>query len=116
MSIVRPLMIAMLVLTEVGLWQWRMVIAARGSRSSAMLLGPLGAVLQITAISQVVTNVDDPLSVGAYAVGVGAGVLFVRINRRHEARLHRDVARLAPEAVWSTDLRADPPQLTALDQ
>ena len=43
-------------------------------------------------------------------------VLFVRINRRYEARLHRDVARLAPEAVWSTDLRADPPQLTALNQ
>ncbi len=57
MSIVRPLLIAMLVLTEVGLWQWRMVIAARGSRSSAMLLGTLGALLQITAISQVVTNV-----------------------------------------------------------
>ena len=166
MSIVRPLMIAVLVLTEVGLWQWRMVIAARGSRSSAMLLGTLGALLQITAISQVVTNVDDPLSVGAYAVGVGGGVLlglvagdrltpgtigvtiitprddvvaglwsrgwpvtaheavgangpvtvlFVRINRRHEPRLHRDVARIAPESVWSTDLRADSAQLTALN-
>jgi hypothetical protein len=31
MSFVRPLVIAALVLTEVGLWQWRMVIAAGGS-------------------------------------------------------------------------------------
>jgi hypothetical protein len=83
--------------------------------AAALLLGTLGALLQITAISQVVTNVDDPLSVGAYAVGVGGGVLFVRINRRHEARLHRDVARLAPEGVWSTDLRAGSAQLTELD-
>jgi len=48
-----------------------MVIAARGSRSSAMLLGMLGALLQITAISQVVTNIDNPLSIGAYALGGG---------------------------------------------
>jgi uncharacterized protein YebE (UPF0316 family) len=160
MSVLRPLLIAGLVVTEVGLWQWRMVIAARGKRTSAMLLGTTGALLQITAISQVVTNVDDPLSVAAYAVAVGVGVLlgliagdrltpgtvgvtivtrepdvaaglwargwrataqkayredgpvtvlFVAVNRRQEERLHRDVARLAPEAIWSTELRAGVP-------
>ena len=62
----RPLLIAVLVLTEVGLWQWRMVLAARNQRPGAVLLGGLGAVLQITAITQVVTSVGDPLSVGAY--------------------------------------------------
>lgn len=76
MSVIRPLLIAALVVTEVGLWQWRMVIVARGSRASAMLLWTLGALLQITAISQVVTNADDPVSVGAYAIGVGIGVLL----------------------------------------
>jgi uncharacterized protein YebE (UPF0316 family) len=111
-----------------------------------------------------VTNLHDPLSVGAYGAGVGIGVLlglvagdrftpgtigvtiitttpgvagglwargwpatvqtghgengpvtvlFVAINRRHEARLHRDVANLAPEAFWSIeDLRARPVQPT----
>jgi uncharacterized protein YebE (UPF0316 family) len=160
MDVVRPLVIAGLVVTEVGLWQWRMVIAHRGKRSSAMLLGMLGAVLQITAISQVVTNLQDPFSVGAYAAGVGIGVLlgliagdrltpgavgvtiittmdgvarglwargwpatvqtghgeegpvtvlFVAISRRHEARLHADVATLAPEAFWSVEeLRSRP--------
>jgi uncharacterized protein YebE (UPF0316 family) len=154
------LLIAVLVLTEVGLWQWRMVVADRGHRLGAVVLGGVGAVLQITAITQVVTNVGDPLSVGAYAVGVGMGVLvgliagerltpgatgvmitttapdaaasmwargwpaiayagrdetgpvtvlFVPIDRRHEARLHRDVAHLAPGAGWSSnELRARP--------
>jgi uncharacterized protein YebE (UPF0316 family) len=160
MDRLRPLLIAGLVIAEVGLWQWRMIITTRGKRASAVLLGALGAVLQITAISQVVTNLQDPLSVGAYAAGVGIGVLlglvagdrltpgtigvriittipevagglwargwpatvqsghgengpvhvlFVAINRRHEARLHRDVAHLAPQAFWSIeDLRARP--------
>src|SRR5664279_4568214 len=76
MDRLRPLLIAGLVIAEVGLWQWRMVITVRGNRASAMLLGALGAVLQITAISQVVTNLSDPLSVGAYAAGVGIGVLL----------------------------------------
>jgi uncharacterized protein YebE (UPF0316 family) len=150
---VRPLLIAGLVVAEVGLWQWRMVIAYRGKRALAMALGALGAILQITAISQVVSYVNDPISVGAYAVGVGLGILLglvagdrfnpgavgvtivtgspaaaarlwdlgwpatahtgvgqdgpvtvlsVAIDRRDEARLHRDVARVAPGAFWST--------------
>jgi hypothetical protein len=76
MEALRPLLIAGLVLTEVGIWQWRMVIAHRGSRATAMLLGVIGAVLQITAITQVVAGVHDPLSIAAYAGGVGFGVLF----------------------------------------
>jgi uncharacterized protein YebE (UPF0316 family) len=71
----RAVSIALLVLAEVGLWQWRMVIAARGLRGRAMTLGAVGAVLQVTALSQVVTDVHDALSIGAYAVGVGLGVL-----------------------------------------
>ena len=57
MEVFRPLLIAGLVVTEVGIWQWRMVIAHRGSRVSAMVLGIIGAVLQITAITQVVAGV-----------------------------------------------------------
>lgn len=79
----RPLLIAVLVLTEVGLWQWRMVLAARNQRLGAVLLGGLGAVLQITAITQVVTSVGDPLSVGAYAAGVGLGVLVGLVAGEH---------------------------------
>ncbi len=76
MEVLHPLVIAGLVLTEVAMWQWRMVIAHRGRRGGAMLLGVVGAALQITAITQVVANVHDPFSIVAYAGGVGCGVLF----------------------------------------
>ena len=76
MEELRPLLIAGLVMAEVALWQWRMVIAHRRHRAGAMVLGFVGAVLQITAITQVVTNVHDVFSVAAYAGGVGCGVLF----------------------------------------
>jgi uncharacterized protein YebE (UPF0316 family) len=159
-DILRPLVISCLVLTEVGLWQWRVIIAARGNRAGAVALGAVGAVLQITAIGQVVTNATDPLSVAAYAVGVGAGVLLgllagdrlstgsiaitivsavtdladdlrtrgwpvtvqagygeegpvdvlsLVIGRRYETRLCRDVAQLAPDALWgAVDRRKRP--------
>ena len=76
MHLFRALLIGGLVVTEVAIWQWRMVIAHRGRRAGAMLLGFLGAVLQITAITQVVADVHDVLSIAAYAGGVGCGVLF----------------------------------------
>ena len=159
-EMLRPALIAGLVLTEVGLWQWRVLIASRGNRGGAVALGAVGAILQITAISQVVTNVTDPLSIAAYAIGVGAGVLLglvagdrlspgrigvtvvseapdlaaalwsrgwpvtaqtalgangpvavltLTLSRRHEARLHRDVMLLAPDATWKAeDLRKRP--------
>jgi uncharacterized protein YebE (UPF0316 family) len=71
----RPLIILGLVLAEVGLWQCRVQLTGRGRTGLPTLLGVLGAVLQVTAIAQVVTHVQDPLTVAAYAVGVGGGVL-----------------------------------------
>lgn len=76
MGALRSLLIAGLVVTEVALWQWRMVIAHRGRRLSAMLLGVAGAILQITAITQVVAHVSDPIGIISYAIGVGLGVLL----------------------------------------
>ena len=48
-QLARPLLIAVLVLTEVGSWQWRMVLTARNQRLGVVLLDGVGAVLQITA-------------------------------------------------------------------
>lgn len=105
MHSLRPLLIAALVVTEVAMWQWRMVIAHRGRRVAAMLLGFVGAALQITAISQVVADVHDVLSVTAYAGGVGCGVLFgiVAGERLTPGRLEVSLVSSAPsfaEAVW----------------
>jgi uncharacterized protein YebE (UPF0316 family) len=102
MDFVRPTLIALLVVAEVGIWQWRMVIAHRGGRLRAMLLGIVGAVLQITAITQVVADVKDPLSIAAYAIGVGLGVLVGLIAGD----------RLTPGAIGVT-LFTDVPELAA---
>jgi uncharacterized protein YebE (UPF0316 family) len=72
----RPLVIMVLVITEVGLWQWRVILTGRGAKGFPTVLGVVGAVLQITAIAQVVAYVRDPLTVAAYALGVGGGVLI----------------------------------------
>lgn len=106
MHAIRPLLIAALVMTEVGLWQWRMVVADRGHRATVMLLGTAGAILQITAISQVVTNLGDPLSVAAYAGGVGIGVLLGLIagDRFTPGRIEVTIITTEPAAaagLWS---------------
>ena len=80
-DMLRPALIAGLVLTEVGLWQWRVLIASRGNRGGAVALGANGPVTVLTLI----------------------------LNRRHEARLHRDVTLLDPHATWrAEDVRKRP--------
>jgi len=101
----RPLLIAVLVVTEVAIWQWRMVIAHRGRRVTAMVLGFVGATLQITAITQVVADVHDVLSIAAYAGGVGCGVLFgiVAGERLTPGRLEVSIVTTVPtcaESLW----------------
>ena len=101
----RPLLIAVLVVTEVAIWQWRMVIAHRGRRVTAMVLGFFGATFQITAISQVVADVHDILSIAAYAGGVGCGVLFgiVAGERLTPGRLEVSIVTTVPtcaEGLW----------------
>ena len=105
MDAFRPLLIAGLVVTEVAIWQWRMVIAHRGSRVSAMLLGIIGAVLQITAITQVVADVSDPAGVIAYAVGVG--VLLGQADVLRELGLVVG-ERLTPGMIGVTIVTKDP--------
>src|SRR5579871_3744897 len=105
MNSLRPLLICTLVVTEVGIWQWRMVIAHRGRRIYAVLLGFLGAALQITAITQVVSNVHDVLSDAAYAGGVGCGVLLgiVAGERLTPGRLEVTIVSALPtltEHLW----------------
>ncbi|MGD9987608.1 DUF5698 domain-containing protein [Pseudonocardia sp.] len=73
-AFLQPAAIAALVVLEVGVWQVRMAVAARGRRRVAAVLGALGAVIQVVALGQVVTDLDNPANVVGYAVGVAAGV------------------------------------------
>jgi len=67
-------LIAVLVVLEVGVWQVRMTVAARGRKRAAAALGALNAVIQVVALGQVVTNLDRPANIAGYAIGVAIGV------------------------------------------
>jgi len=74
-ELLRRIVIMGLVFTEVSMWQWRVILTGRGRKGFPAVLGILGSLPQVTAIAQVVTNLEDPLTVGAYALGVGGGVM-----------------------------------------
>ena len=92
----QSLIIMVLVLVEVALWQWRVAITVRGNSVGGALLGFVGAVVQVTAIAQVVQDVGDIVRVAAYACGVA-------IDQQSIARLEGDLRALAPEACWTVE-------------
>lgn len=78
-----PFLIMTLVLIEVALWQWRVAITVRGHVLGGALLGFIGAIIQVTAISRVVQNVGHLATICGYATGVAVGVLLgCLIDRR----------------------------------
>jgi Domain of unknown function (DUF5698) len=72
--LVQPVLIALLVIVEVGVFHLRVALAGRGRRSGATALGAVNAVISVAALGQVLTNLDRPLNVVGYAVGVSIGV------------------------------------------
>ena len=104
-EMLRPVLIMALVLTEVSLWQWRVILTGRGHKGLPAALGVLGSLLQVTAIAQVVTNLNDPLTVGAYAIGVGGGVLIgVLVGTRFSSEAV-EVNVVTTEAALGSQLR-----------
>jgi len=73
-TLVEPLVIAALVVTEVAVWQLRVALAARGRKRTAAALGAVNALLSVLALARVVTHMERPANVAGYAVGVAVGV------------------------------------------
>jgi hypothetical protein len=93
--LVQPVLIGALVVVEVAVFHLRVALAARGRRSGATALGALNAVISVAALGQVLTNLDRPLNVLGYAVGVAVGVYLGcvaddRLRRRPVDRRSRD--------------------------
>jgi uncharacterized protein YebE (UPF0316 family) len=82
----QPVLIALLVIVEVGVFHLRVALAARGRRTAAAALGAVNAVISVAALGQVFTNLDRPLNVVGYAVGVSVGVYLGCVA---DARLRR---------------------------
>ena len=92
-----PLLIMILVLFEVALWQWRVAITLRGRLLGGALLGLIGAVVQVTAISRVVQDMGDIAKVAGYACGVAIGVLLGCLIDRRVSHRQVSVRVFAPE-------------------
>jgi uncharacterized protein YebE (UPF0316 family) len=90
------LLIMAIVLVEVALWQWRVAITIRGRVTGGVVLGFVGAILQVTAISRVVQDMGDIARVAAYAAGVGLGVLLGCVIDRRVRTGHVSVRVFAP--------------------
>ena len=73
-ELVAPVVVAALVVVQVGLWQFRVSLAGRQRRRAAALLGSVDAVLYVGLLGQVLADLGRPTHVAGYAVGVGAGV------------------------------------------
>ena len=71
-----------LVLCEVALWQWRVAITLRGNLFGGFVLGLVGAILQVTAISACRAghgrHREDRRLRGGVAIGVLLGCLMDR--------------------------------------
>ncbi|HSK94979.1 MAG TPA: DUF5698 domain-containing protein, partial [Euzebyales bacterium] len=68
--------LTLLATLNVGLWTLRVAVAAAGRRLVAALVAGLESLLFAVAFGTVVSSLDDPLRLGAYALGVGLGTLL----------------------------------------
>lgn len=85
-TIIETLGLVVLTTLNVGLWTLRVTLAATGRRLLAAAVASAEAVLFTLAFGTVVSSLDEPARIGAYAVGVGVGTL---VGLAAEARLHR---------------------------
>jgi uncharacterized protein YebE (UPF0316 family) len=91
-----PFVIMALVLCEVALWQWRVAITLRGNLFGGFVLGLVGAILQVTAISRVVQDMGNFEKIAGYAAGVAIGVLLGCLMDRHLSTAEVWVRVIAP--------------------
>lgn len=85
-----------LVLCEVALWQWRVALTIRGNVFGGGLLALVGAVIQVTVISQVVQDMGDIAKIAGYACGVAIGVLLGCVIDRRLSAWNVSVRVFAP--------------------
>ena len=62
-------------LVDVSLGTVRVIMISRGRRKIAPLLGFVEVTIWVLAISQVITNLDNPINILGYSAGFAAGTL-----------------------------------------
>lgn len=72
-SLSHTIMLAGLAMLSVGLWTARVALTARRRRLAATALAAVEATVFAVVFSRLLTGLDDPFSIGGYALGVAAG-------------------------------------------
>lgn len=74
-AVTDAIVVGVLASISVSLWTLRVAVAAAGRRLAAAAIAAVEAVLFAAAFSALITALDDPWRIGAYAVGVAVGTL-----------------------------------------
>lgn len=89
-GIVELITLAALAVLSVGLWTLRVAVTARGNALLGAALAAVEATVFIVAVSRLLADIDSPVRVGAYGVGVAIGTLVgMRLDNLVNPRLMR---------------------------
>src|SRR3712207_227626 len=66
----------LLAVTSVALWTLRVAVTSAGRRGMGAAIAGVEAVVFTVAFSRIVANLDNPLGLVAYAVGVSVGTML----------------------------------------
>lgn len=112
-----PLLIVLARVVDVSLGTLRMVFIARGYTRWAPVAGFFEVLVWITAIAQIMRNLDSPVTYVAYAAGYALGT-FVGLRLEHRIALGHVVIRVIPQADTSAlvaQLREEKYGVTVVD-
>jgi uncharacterized protein YebE (UPF0316 family) len=95
-------------LVSVGLWTLRVALTARGRKLAGAAVAALEASVFVVVFGSLVTDLDQPVRLGGYAVGVAVGTLLGITADKHMAQGHSEVRIVVegPGATLVDDLRA----------
>jgi uncharacterized protein YebE (UPF0316 family) len=75
-ALVDPAATASLALLSVSLWTGRVALTAKGRKAASALVAAVEATIFVVAFSRLLTGLDSPIRIVAYAAGVAGGTLL----------------------------------------
>jgi uncharacterized protein YebE (UPF0316 family) len=75
-SLIDPVATGGLALLSVSLWTGRVALTAKGRKTASALVAAVEATIFVVAFSRLLTGLDSPIRVAAYAAGVAGGTFL----------------------------------------
>lgn len=75
-TLLDPVATAGLALLSVSLWTGRVALTAKGRKAASALVAAVEATIFVVAFSRLLTGLDSPIRIVAYAAGVAGGTLL----------------------------------------